>query len=95
MISLNTILSVAKYERVLLSRSWFFRIFAFLSIAIIGIYTYVPTSSVINVTNIIYALPSTMPYMSMLLLNVGQAVIAIFLASEFIKRDQKLDTSEV
>ena len=31
----------------------------------------------------------------MLLINVGQAIIAIFLASEFIKRDTKLDTSEV
>ena len=31
----------------------------------------------------------------LLLLNTGQAVIAIFLASDFLKRDKKLDTSEV
>jgi ABC-type transport system involved in multi-copper enzyme maturation permease subunit len=30
-----------------------------------------------------------------LFLNTGQAVIAIFLASDFVKRDKKLDTSEV
>lgn len=29
------------------------------------------------------------------MLNVGQAVIAVFLSSEFIKRDKQLDTSEV
>ena len=28
-------------------------------------------------------------------MNTGQAVIAIFLASDFLKRDKKLDTSEV
>lgn len=41
------------------------------------------------------AIPSNIPYFSMLLLNTGQAVVAIFLASDFLKRDKKLDTSEV
>lgn len=40
-------------------------------------------------------LPSNLPYLNLLLLNTGQAVICIFLASEFLKRDKKLDTSEV
>ncbi|EKC78537.1 xanthan lyase XalB, partial [human gut metagenome] len=29
------------------------------------------------------------------MLNTGQAVVAVFLSSEFLKRDKKLDTSEV
>jgi ABC-type transport system involved in multi-copper enzyme maturation permease subunit len=41
------------------------------------------------------AIPSNIPYANLLLLNVGQAVIAIFLSSDFLKRDKKLDTSEV
>jgi ABC-type transport system involved in multi-copper enzyme maturation permease subunit len=41
------------------------------------------------------AIPANIPYVYLLLLNTGQAVIAIFLASDFLKRDKKLDTSEV
>jgi hypothetical protein len=43
----------------------------------------------------IIAVPSNIPYINMLILNTGQAVIAIFLASDFLKRDKKLDTSEI
>jgi ABC-type transport system involved in multi-copper enzyme maturation permease subunit len=43
----------------------------------------------------IISIPSNIPYFSMLILNTGQAVIAIFLASDFLKRDRKLDTSEI
>ncbi|MDO5570801.1 MAG: ABC transporter permease [Bacteroidales bacterium] len=93
MISLNTINSVAKYERKLLFRSWFFRIFAFLTIVPLGIFNYATAFD--NASWVIKAIPSSIPYMNILFLNVGQAIIAIFLASDFIKRDQKLDTSEV
>ncbi|MDR2775174.1 MAG: xanthan lyase [Tannerella sp.] len=41
------------------------------------------------------ALPSNIPYANLLLLNTGQAIIAVFLSSEFLKSDKKLDTSEV
>ena len=41
------------------------------------------------------ALPSGIPYTSMLWLNMAQAIIAAFLASDFLKRDKKLDTTEV
>lgn len=34
------------------------------------------------------AIPSNIPYLILLLLNTGQAVIAIFLASDFLKRDK-------
>ena len=43
----------------------------------------------------IRAIPSAIPYFNLLILNVAQAVIAVFLASDFLKRDKKLDTTEV
>ncbi len=41
------------------------------------------------------ALPANIPYVNLLFLNTGQAIIAVFLSSEFLKSDKKLDTSEV
>jgi len=43
----------------------------------------------------IKGIPSVIPYVNILLLNMVQAVIAIFLASDFLKRDKKLDTTDV
>jgi ABC-type transport system involved in multi-copper enzyme maturation permease subunit/uncharacterized membrane protein YgdD (TMEM256/DUF423 family) len=43
----------------------------------------------------LHAIPANIPYVNLLFLNTGQAIIAIFLASDFLKRDKKLDTSEV
>ena len=90
--SLHNILSVAKYESRLLRRGWFFKIFTVLSlipICFINFILYRDGNMWIN------ALPSNIPYINLLMMNVGQAIIAIFLASDFIKRDTKLDTSEV
>ncbi len=41
------------------------------------------------------AISSVIPYVNLLLLNTVQAIIAIFLASDFLKRDKKLDTTDV
>jgi hypothetical protein len=43
----------------------------------------------------IKAIASNIPYMNLASVNSGQAIIAIFLASDFMKRDHKMDTSEV
>jgi len=43
----------------------------------------------------IKSIASNIPYFNLFMVNVGQAVIAIFLSSDFLKRDKKLDTSEV
>ena len=93
MISFHNISAVAKYESRLLRRGWFFKIFTILSILPLWITN---TAFLSNGRPwILDAIPSNIPYFNMLLINVGQAIIAIFLASEFIKRDTKLDTSEV
>ena len=90
---ISNIQSVAKYESKLLIRSWFFRVFTVLAVAIINFMLFVSEDS--GGIWIATAIPSNIPYLILLLLNTGQAVIAIFLASDFLKRDKKLDTSEV
>lgn len=92
---ISNIQSVAKYESKLLIRSWFFRVFTVLAIVITAFLNIMLFVSEDGGMWIATAIPSNVPYLILLLLNTGQAVIAIFLASDFLKRDKKLDTSEV
>lgn len=96
MFSFYKIFTVARFEVKTLLRSWFFRIFAGLAIAIL---------TFLNITFFAEAfkempwqmrgLPASIPYLNMMLLNTIQAIIAVFLASDFLKRDTKLNTTEV
>ncbi len=97
MISPHNITSIAKYEITTLLRSWFFRIFAILAMVFVFFF---------NIGTLIFdnagagswdmkAMPSVIPYVNLLILNTVQAIIAIFLASDFLKRDKKLDTTDV
>lgn len=93
---IRNISSVARYESKVLLRSWFFKVFTVLALAILTLLNVVFLVSDQAVFMwVIRAVPSNIPYFNLLLLNTGQAVIAIFLSSEFLKRDKKLDTSEV
>lgn len=97
MISIHNINSIAKYETKTLLRSWFFRIFAIISMAFLFFFNF----GVLTQSNggagewQLKSIPSLIPYVNLFLLNVVQAIIAIFLASDFLKRDKKLDTTEV
>ncbi len=95
MISLHNILSIARYERKTLFRSWFFRIFSGLSLLILFIVNMTMLSEAGMSRWVFSAIPSTIPYFNLVILNVAQAIIAVFLASDFLKRDKKLDTTEV
>jgi ABC-type transport system involved in multi-copper enzyme maturation permease subunit len=96
MISLHNIFSIAKYERKTLFRSWFFRIFSILSLVVLfGMNFGMVIEGGGGDSWAIRAIPSGIPYFNLLILNVAQAVIAVFLASDFLKRDKKLDTTEV
>ncbi len=96
MISLHNIFSIAKYERKTLFRSWFFRIFSILSLLVLfGMNFGLIIEGGGDEGWAIRAIPSAIPYFNLLILNVAQAVIAVFLASDFLKRDKKLDTTEV
>ena len=93
---INNIQSVAKYESKILIRSWFFKVFTILAILILGFFDF--ALLIMEDSGgfwLVKAIPANLPYLNLLLLNTGQAVICIFLSSEFLKRDKKLDTSEV
>ncbi|MCL3782426.1 xanthan lyase [Prolixibacteraceae bacterium JC049] len=94
MLSIHNIRSIAKYESKTLTRSWFFRIFALLSIIFLLMFNIGTLSSVGDEQWILRAMPSSIPYGNLLLLNVAQAIISVFLAADFLKRDKKLDTTE-
>ena len=95
MISIHTIRTVAKFETRTLLRSWFFRIFAGLSILFIGIFNVAAFVENSGAPWIYRALPAAIPYANLIILNLGQAIVAVFLASEFLKQDSKNDTVEV
>ncbi len=94
MISIKNIISISKYERKILMRSWFFRIFGLFSIVLLVLLNIImftaPTTS--SWTN--RAVAANIPYFNVLLINIAQAIILIFLASDFLRRDKKLDTTE-
>lgn len=87
--------TIAKYERKILLRSWFFRIFSVLTLFMVFIFNMAEISEVGNQTWGYRAVPSNIPYLAIFILNMGQAIIAVFLSTEFIKRDRKQDTAEV
>ena len=92
----DNIQSVAKYESKLLVRSWFYRVFLVVAILTLSLFNFLfLVFPDISQFWIMRALPSNIPYINLLLMNTGQAVIAVFLSSEFLKSDKKLDTSEV
>ncbi len=93
--SLFSIWTVARYEAKLLLRSWAFRIFSGLAILFIGMMSRVMGTEVGNTPHFLTALSSALPLMNIKFLNVYQGVIAAFLATEFIKRDRRHDTTQV
>ena len=93
--NLINIWNVATYESKTLFRSWFFRIFAILALLIlfgtnVGFY-----GGHDDARWTFRAIAANLPYINVLFINVAQAIIAVFLASDFLKRDKKLDTTEV
>ena len=95
MISVHNITSIAKYEITTLLRSWFFRIFALIAIAVLFFFNLVVLVLENGGNWSMKAISSIIPYVTLLMLNTVQAIIAIFLASDFLKRDKKLDTTDV
>ncbi|MFC1650204.1 hypothetical protein ACFL2X_01400 [Candidatus Latescibacterota bacterium] len=95
MLSLFKIWTVAVFEIKTLMRSWFFRIFSLLALVILiflNVFFFVSSRTSMWTLR---GIPSSIPYMNLLLLNVVQAIIGIFMASDFFKVDKKLDTTAV
>ena len=92
---LHNISTVARYEAKTLRRSWFFRLF---SIGALVIFTFMNIglfSPVGDEDWEMVSIPASVPLINLYLLNIGQAIVVIFLASDFLKRDKKVDTNEV
>ena len=95
MISIFAIGSVALYEIKTLLRGWFFRIFALLALGIIILLDTFMFTMQRSASWSFRGIPSSIPYLNLLLVNSVQAVIGVFLASDFLKSDRKLDSTEV
>ncbi|MBS2211322.1 hypothetical protein KEM09_07920 [Carboxylicivirga mesophila] len=94
MMSLFNIKTVARFESKTLFRSWFFRIFALIILGFIIMFNLFGLTGIADGGWPGRLLPSGAPYFNMWLLNIAQAVIAVFLSADFLGRDKKLDTTE-
>jgi len=92
---LHNIRTVALYEAKTLRRSWFFRLFSTGAIVILTFMNIGIFSPIGDEDWGLMAIPSGLPLVNLYLLNIGQAIVVIFLAADFLKRDKKLDTNEV
>src|SRR5512133_2699406 len=93
--SLYLVRIIALFEMRTLLRSWFFRIFAGGAIFGLGIFNIAMNVEASGAPWIYKALSCSVPYANMIILNLGQAIVAIFLGSEFLKQDKKNDSVEV
>ncbi len=91
----HTVRIIATYEMRTLLRSWFFRIFTAGVLFGLGIFNIALNVVSSGAPWIYKALPASIPYANLIILNLGQAIVAVFLASEFLKQDRKNDTVEV
>jgi len=92
---LHNIRTVAKYEAKTLRRSWFFRLFSLAALFIFTIINIGFFSPIGDESWELVSISSSVPLINLYILNIGQAIVVIFLAADFLKRDKKLDTNEV
>lgn len=93
--SFHLVNTIARYEMRTLLRSWFFRIFTLLAIIGLGIFNVAMNVEASGAPWIYKGMAASIPYANLIILNLGQAIVAVFLASEFLKQDKKNDTVEV
>jgi len=94
MSSIRNINTVARFESKTLMRSWFLRIFAIIALLVLTLFNIAVSQQDFS-PRIFRGLPTNIPYATLLIFNVIQAIIAAFLATDFMKRDKKQDTAEV
>ena len=94
MISIFNIKTVARFESKTLLRSWFFRIFAAIILVFIVLFNLFGLTTIGDGGWPGRFLPSGAPYFNIWILNIAQAIIAVFLSADFLGRDKKLDTTE-
>lgn len=94
MFSIKNFNTVARFESKTLMRSWFLRIFAIIAFVVLILFNILVSQQEFS-PRVLRGLPTNIPYATLLIFNVIQAVIAVFLATDFMKRDKKQDTAEV
>lgn len=87
--------TIAKYEAKTLFRSWFFKIFAIISILLITFANIGFFSPIGDNQWAMRGISSFIPQINLLYFNLFQSIIAIFIASDFMKRDKNQDTAQV
>lgn len=92
---LHNIGTVARYEAKTLRRTWFFRLFSIGALVIMTFMNIGFFSPIGGEEWQMISISSSIPFFNLYLLNIGQAIIVIFLAADFLKRDKKVDTNEV
>ncbi len=92
---LHKIRTVAINEAKTLRRSWFFRLFSIGAVLILSIFNLGFFSPIGDEPWVLVSIPSSVPLVNLYLLNIAQSIVVIFLASDFLKRDKKVDTNEV
>jgi ABC-type transport system involved in multi-copper enzyme maturation permease subunit len=96
MLSLYNIWTVARFEIKTLLRSWFFRIFAVGSAALLLFLNVVLFAEAFSTMPWeLRGIPGAIPYFNLSLLTIVQSIMVIFLSSDFLRRDKKLDTTSV
>ena len=93
--NLHNIQILARYESKLLRRSWLFKLFALLSLALITYLQIFTQSNLFFYQWDMITLSSSIPFVNVYIYNIVQSIIAVFLAGDFLKKDRKLDTTEV
>ena len=93
--ALSVLWSIARYEILLLSRSWTFRIFSILALSVAVLITLAVALPRDVTFYFNRAMSGAFPLLAIKLFNVFLGLISVFLATEFLKRERKQDTSQV
>lgn len=90
---LNLLRAITLYEAKIVWRSWFFRIFAILMLLILWGIDYM-LFIMENAPNwMLRSVPAGIPYTNLMLLNIAQGIVALFIASHVFKSDSGVDTA--
>ncbi len=95
MISLNNIKSIAYYEIKILFRTWLFKLFCIFEILLVFSLCIDHFISEPSSRWIYKAISANIPYTTLTTITLGQVVAILFLSPDFLKRDKKIDTTEV
>ena len=95
MISLSNILTISKYESKVLWRNWFFRIFSIGILLFLLIFDMAAFSPISDSPWFIKSSSWGPAYTNMLMSAIPQAAAIIFLATGLVKKNKKIDTTEV